>query len=96
MQYLYATILAVESALLHNFCWHEMWTWKELPWQGWHARLLRFQLGNGVASLASNAALTFVFHETWGLGVLTSNMAAIASTAALNFCLARFWVFRAD
>ena len=27
VHYLPATILAVEAALLHNFLWHERWTW---------------------------------------------------------------------
>ena len=95
IRYVGATVGAVEIALLHNFCWHEMWTWKELPWQGWQARLLRFQMGNGVTSLASNAGLTFAFHEYVRLPVLAANVAAIAITALLNFGLARFWVFRA-
>lgn len=34
IHYLAATVLAVEIALLHNFAWHEIWTWKSLPWRG--------------------------------------------------------------
>ena len=29
--YMAATALAVEPAVLHNFVWHEMYTWKHLP-----------------------------------------------------------------
>lgn len=29
VHYLLATLLAVEVSLLHNFVWHERWTWKE-------------------------------------------------------------------
>ena len=29
--YLVATALAVETAVLHNFVWHEHYTWKHLP-----------------------------------------------------------------
>ena len=94
VQYVTATVVAVEIALLHNFCWHEVWIWKSLPWQGWPVRLVRFQLGNGVISIASNAALTFAFHEFMGLPVLAANLAAILISALLNFRVARFWVFR--
>jgi putative flippase GtrA len=96
MQYVVATALAVEIALLHNFCWHEMWTWKSLPSRGWPARLMRFQLANGAVSIVSNAVLTFAFHEYIGLAVLTANVAAMVMTALLNFRLARTWVFRGD
>jgi putative flippase GtrA len=27
IHYLAATVLAVEAAILHNFIWHERWTW---------------------------------------------------------------------
>ena len=94
MQYAGATALAVEIALLHNFGWHQMWTWKNLPWQGWPARLMRFQLAHGLTSIASNTTLTVVLHEVAGLPVIAANMAAIAITGLLNFALARSWVFR--
>ena len=34
VHYLPATLLAVEAALLHNFLWHERWTWSDRPAAG--------------------------------------------------------------
>jgi putative flippase GtrA len=96
MQYVFATALAVEIATLHNFAWHELWTWSAVPWRGWLGRLLRFQMGNGLTSIAGNTALTFAFHETFRLPVVAANLSAIAATALLNFALAKFWVLRAN
>jgi putative flippase GtrA len=31
LDYLIATALAVETAVLHNFLWHERFTWADLP-----------------------------------------------------------------
>ena len=31
LHYLAATALAVELAVLHNFAWHERWTWRDRP-----------------------------------------------------------------
>ena len=31
LNYMVATALAVETAVLHNFVWHELYTWKHLP-----------------------------------------------------------------
>lgn len=94
IQYVAATLLAVEIAVLHNFVWHELWTWKDLPWRGWPARLIRFELGNGVSSMASNALLTVFFHEVAGLPVLAGNLAAMAMAGLVNFGVARRWVFQ--
>lgn len=94
MEYLGATALAVEIALLHNFVWHETWTWKGLPVRRWPVRLVRFHLGNGVTSIVSNVVLTFFFHRFLRLSVIPANLAAITTAALLNFWLARFWVFR--
>jgi putative flippase GtrA len=94
VQYVLATVLAVETAVLHNFAWHQAWTWRELPSEGWQRRLVRFHVANGLASIASNAALTFVFRHYLGMPVLVANFAAIGITALLNFTLAHRWVFR--
>jgi len=51
--YLLATAAAVEAALVHNFIWHERYTWAERT-RGARAgralarRLAAFHLGNGV------------------------------------------------
>ena len=29
LDYRIATVLAVETAILHNFVWHERWTWRD-------------------------------------------------------------------
>ena len=29
VHYLWATAAGIEAAVLHNFCWHECWTWAD-------------------------------------------------------------------
>src|SRR5262249_5938975 len=55
--YMPATALAVEAAVLHNFLWHERFTWRDRarPSQV-AARLVRFHAGNGVISILGNLA----------------------------------------
>ena len=60
LHYLPATGLAVEAAVLHNFVWHEVWTWRDRPSSAFTVRLkrlFRFHLANGAASLAGNLIL---------------------------------------
>ncbi len=89
-----STAMAVEVALLHNFAWHEAWTWPCLPVEGRLRRLLRFHAANGFVSLVSNAVFTWLFTECLGMPLLVSNLGAIGVTALLNFFLANQWVFR--
>ena len=67
LNYMVATALAVETAVLHNFVWHERYTWKHLPRGAprdvaW--RLLRFHAGNGAISILGNLALMRLFVGT--------------------------------
>lgn len=99
IHYLAATAMAVETAVLHNYVWHELWTWRDrrTPRDGWRpiaGRLLRFHLGNGLASLLSNLLLMKFFVGSLGMKVLPANLLSIAITAVVNFLLAEFFVFR--
>ena len=98
MQYVAAVLLSVEGAILHNFVWHECWTWRdrvtETRKHGKHGgsavfiRLLSFNATTGVISLAGNSVLTALCVSVLGLPVLSANVIAIASLTVLNFMAA--------
>lgn len=90
----FSIVVAVEAALLHNFVWHERWTWRELPPEGRWGRLMRFHASNGFVSLVSNVGITMLFRQYLAIPLLPSNLLAICLTAVLNFMLADAWVFR--
>ena len=92
--YLFATPLAVEMALLHNFVWHEFWTWRGLAIESRWLRLLRFHLASGFLSIGANTLFTWWFKHHFGLPLLAANLAAIAATSLLNFAVNALWVFR--
>ncbi len=94
--YLFATALAVEIALLHNFVWHERWTWRGLAAEDRWRRLARFHAANGFVSIGANTLFTFWFRQHFGLPLLSANLAAIAATSLLNFAVAAWWVFRSQ
>jgi len=96
LSYLYATALAVEIALLHNFVWHEAWTWRDLDRGARWRRLARFHLANGFVSIVANVLFTWWFKQTFQWPLLVANCAAIAVTSVLNFAVAYCWVFRAE
>lgn len=99
IHYLAATAMAVETAVLHNFVWHELWTWRDrrAPLDGRRAiawRLLRFHLGNGLISILSNLLLMKFFVGSLHMKVLPANLLSIALTAVANFLIGEFFVFR--
>ncbi len=92
LNYLVATALAVETAVLHNYLWHTSWTWKER-----HVNRLesfcRFQCANGLVSIVSNVILMRLFAGWAGLPALPANLLAIVCASLLNFWLSERWVF---
>ena len=95
--YLMATGLAVEAALLHNFLWHERWTWADRAGNfriSFARRLLWFHFTNGSLSLAGNLLLTHYFVESLGLNYLVANGFAIAACSIANFAAGHCFVFR--
>jgi len=94
MNYLVATGMAVEVAVLHNFVWHERFTWAERnSGDRVFDRLLRFHLSNGLVSIAGNLILMRLLVGKAGLPVLVSNVVSIAGCFAANYLLSDRWVF---
>jgi putative flippase GtrA len=96
IHYLAATAMAVEAAILHNFVWHERWTWADRPADRRTrlTRLLRFHALNGGVSLAGNLVVMRILVGLLGLSPLPANLAAVSSCAVLNFLLSDRAVFR--
>jgi dolichol-phosphate mannosyltransferase len=96
VHYLLATALAVECAVLHNFLWHERWTWKDRPATGRVrlGRLARFHALNGMVSLIGNLMLMRGLVGVLGMPVLAANLIAVSICALVNFAASERAVFR--
>jgi putative flippase GtrA len=94
--YLLATALAVEAAVVHNFLWHERYTWADRVQPSWRTslpRLLRFNLTTGGVSIAGNLALMKVLIGLGQMNFLVANGVSIALCSLLNFLVSEQWVF---
>ncbi len=85
LHYLPATALAVETAILHNFLWHEGWTWGDRRSERRLRRLLRFHSTTGLVSILGNLLFMKLFVGELSMHPLAGNVAAIACCAALNY-----------
>jgi putative flippase GtrA len=94
--YMLATALAVETAVLHNFIWHERFTWADRDGGRRHtaARLLRFNLTNGVVSIGGNLLLMRLLVGEAHLQPLVADLVSIAACSLVNFLVSDRWVFR--
>ena len=91
-----STLAAVECAVLHNWAWHERWTWRGRAATGWRRRLLTFHATNGALSLIGNIVCAEVLARTTTLPLSWRSAAAVALTGAVNFLAADRLVFRAS
>ena len=92
----YATSAAVEVAVLHNFFWHERWTWGERRggWRETLSRLVRFNLTTGLLSIVANVVFTRLLVDRFRVPYLAANLMAIALTSIGNFLVSEYLVFR--
>jgi putative flippase GtrA len=105
LHYLVGSAVAIELSVLHNFVWHERWTWSERgparpprgrfrPGAG--VRCLGFHAGNGLVSLLGSLALLPFFVGVCGLHYLVANLGTAAATGLLNFLLGDRVIFRGE
>jgi putative flippase GtrA len=98
MDYLLSSILAVESAILHNFIWHQHFTWRDRSSVSANTvrRVLRFHLSNGLISLVGTMLLMILFTGHLHFSVLPANLISISICAVVNFAVSDRWVFATD
>jgi len=99
VHYLTATALAVEAAVLHNFAWHQRYTWKDRragSRRNLVLRLFRFHLGNGLISILGNMAIMWALVGGLRVHYLIANGISIVVCSFANFAASEWFVFRTD
>lgn len=91
-----ATFAAVECAVLHNFAWHERWTWshRKLARSRIMVRLLKFNSSNGLISILGNLAVMELLAVRLHFNTYLSNLVAIGICSLLNFLMSDKVVFK--
>ncbi len=79
MNYLGATALAVESAIVHNYFWHERFTWIDRTTKNSGTRFLKFNFTTGLFSILRNVVLMRMFVAGLHMNYLVANLLTIAS-----------------
>ena len=97
ISYLTATVLAVELAILNNFFWHQLWTWRDRPSSTVNEtlrRLAKFNLTTGLVSIAGNLIFMSILVGRLGIAIVLANLISVLVCSLLNFILADRLAFR--
>jgi putative flippase GtrA len=92
LHYLFATALAVEAAVVHNFLWHERFTWVDRVGHG-AARFFKFNLTTGLFSIAGNLGLMKLLVGVGHVNYLLANGITIMACSVVNFLVSDSFVF---
>jgi putative flippase GtrA len=93
MDYLAATALAVEAAVIHNYFWHERFTWVDRVTGSSLTRFLKFNLTTGMFSIVGNVVVMRGFVAGAHMNYLLANVLTIATCSLVNFLMSDWFVF---
>ncbi len=96
MNYLAATALAVEAAIIHNYFWHERFTWVDRTTGDSWMRFLKFNLTTGMFSILGNVVLMRCFVSGLHMRYLPANVLTIATCSLVNFLMSDLFVFESE
>jgi putative flippase GtrA len=96
VHYMWASVLAVETAVLHNFCWHWRWTWADRRRAGlgpMAATLFRFNLSNGMISLFGTVLCTGILTGIFKMNPLLANVLSLGPCCITNYLVSDRLIF---
>lgn len=96
LPYMFSGVLSVESAILSNFTWNELWTFKDLKrtkQTNVLHRALRFNLVR-IAGLVANLTILYLLSGHFGIHYLISNLIAIVAATMWNYIASLILVWK--
>lgn len=92
----WATAIAVEAAVIHNFVWHEFYTWRDRhAGQSVWKRFAGFQATNGTTSIMANVVITTYLHTHYDVVAVLANSLAVIACSVINFAASEWVIFTA-
>jgi putative flippase GtrA len=94
LDYLVATTCAVEAAVIHNYLWHERFTWADRANGSSWVRFLKFNFSTGLFSIAGNVLVMKGLVGGAHLNYFVANILTIATCSVVNFLVSDRFVFQ--
>ncbi len=98
LDYRLSSIVAIECAIINNFIFNSIWTWKDryvATFRTYLSRLFKFNISSGLTSFIFNWTVLVVLTEFIQMNYLYANLIGIALASIVNFIINNFWTFSA-
>lgn len=95
--YLISSVLAIALAMISNFIWNDLWTWRDRGEPGIRAyltRMAKFILVSSIAAYIGNLGILWLLTHFFHVYYLISNLIGIAVGTILNYYANNFWTFK--
>jgi len=97
LYYLISSILSIALAMISNFIWNDLWTWRDRREPGVKAyflRMAKFITVSSIAGYVGNLGILWILTHFFHLYYLISNMFGIAVGTVLNYSFNNLWTFK--
>jgi dolichol-phosphate mannosyltransferase len=95
IDYMIASIVAIETSIITNFLLNNYWTWQNQPDKTFSLKIVQYHISVGIAAILANWLLLVFLTEVVGIYYMISNLIGIAAGTTLNFVINDIWTFRA-
>jgi putative flippase GtrA len=95
--YLVSSVIAISIAMINNFIWNDLWTWKDRGEAGHRAyiiRLVKFILISSLAGYGGNLGILWLLTHHLNFNYLIANLIGIGIGTIINFLLNHLWTFK--
>jgi len=99
LYYLISSVLAIGLAMISNFIWNDLWTWRDRGEPGVKAyltRMAKFILVSSIAAYIGNLGILWILTHFFHIYYLISNLIGIAVGTALNYSVNNIWTFKSN
>jgi dolichol-phosphate mannosyltransferase len=96
LDYRLAAVAAIETAIVNNFLWNYLWTFRDRKASRVRDMLVmfvRFNLSSGLTAMAVNWGLLVFLKEVFGVYEEIANLIGIAAGTVANFLASHLWAF---
>jgi len=97
LHYLVSSVLAIFLAMISNFIWNDLWTWRDRGEPGvkaYFVRLLKFCVVSSIAGYIGNLGVLWILTHFFHIHYLISNLFGIAVGTVLNYFFNNIWTFK--
>ncbi len=97
--YLISSVLAIGLAMISNFIWNDLWTWRDRGEPGVKAyltRMAKFIVVSSIAGFIGNLGILWILTHFFHVYYLISNLIGIAVGTILNYSVNNLWTFKSN